>query len=232
MSEFTPVFNFDGEGTSAEQVAAMLAESAENTRKPSKIFREGTHDLIVSGVELKGSVAGDAAWMKVLLRFNGTEANAGKAISTLVLVPTTARLTYDKEGAESSIYPFQKLSETMSALGITLTRDNVKSIIPQYFAPANLKVLEGRTTIGTVGYRGAHAQGQRDQNGGREVVLINFGEAVKDDTGTVMVFSGDDAYANAEAYAKKIGLNFASFPDLISLEQSADNAQDSTGTDW
>jgi len=59
---------------------------------------------------------------------------------------------------------------------------------------------------------------------------MNYGEAYKDDTGTVITFSGDNAYADAEKYAAEIGLTFASFPDIVQLSAPKVEDTDSAGS--
>jgi len=229
--QFTPVFSFDGELTDAAEFDSLMADAENNTRKPSKVFKPGSYDVTVKGVRLLGPTLADKTWMKALITYAGTGENEGKEISSLVLVPMSASLKYSKADGEGSIYPFKNLMETLACLGITLTRDNVKSVIPQHFAPANLNTLVGRTCTAKIGYKGAYAQGQKASSGeGFEVVIMNYGEAYKDDTGTVITFSGDNAYADAEKYAAEIGLTFASFPDIVQLSAPKVEDTDSAGS--
>jgi len=222
--QFQPVFNFEGNLTPEDEINKMM-EEAESQSQGNSIFRPGTHNLVVTGVELKGPTKGDSAWMKVLIRFAGVDKLSGKKISTLVLVPTTGRLTYEKEGGDATIYPFKNLVDTLAGLGVTLTRDNVSSAIPQYFAPQNLNALVGRTATAEIGFRGAHAQGVKSEDGSRLVKIVNYGEDLKDDTGTVLMFKGDDAYDQAEAYCKKAGITYAAFPDILSFETSSSESE-------
>ena len=227
MDNFQPVFNFDGNLTSEDEINQMM-EEAEQRSGGGSIFRPGKHSLVVSSVELKGVAKADPAWMKVLIRFNGMEKESGKKITSWVLVPTTGRLTYSKNDGENSIYPFKNLTETMAALGVTLTRDNVGSLVPELFAPANLGALVGKTCVSEIGYKGTYAQGVKSDDGTKQCQLVKGDKVLKDDTGTVILFKGDDAFDQAEKHAIKIGENFANFPEIISL--SAVESLDDTGS--
>lgn len=218
---FKPVFNFTGNLTAQEEIDSLMS-TVDDRKDTSKVFRPGDHTMVVKDVVPLRATKSDPSWMSVQLRLAGTGENSHKSISTFVMVPMTSELTYLNQKGEKSIIPFKRLVDTLAALGITLTRENASKTIPLYFS-GDGKKLAGRELTATVGYNQAHAKA-RSLGDSYEVVILSGGEVLRDAAGNDVTFSGETAYRDAEAYAKKAGIAFQAFPEVLSVSPIAGKA--------
>lgn len=233
-----PVFNLDNNVTDEASIQSLLDDLGDNNGGGGgKVFRPGKHTVKIASVDYahkKDSndliyTSQDGSWVQMQIVLEGTGEQAGKQIYKFLSVPTKS-LAYTTRDGKESAFPVKMLIDLFNGLGIEATVANLLGLVNEYLTPSNLGKLVGRETIATIGYNGAHAQGRKGENGILEVVIMQKGEAIKDDTGTVLTFTGDDAFKEAGLYAKKANIVFASFPEVKGFE-STGAAEEPTG-DW
>lgn len=214
---YTPVFNFDGEVTSAEELDNLTTDT-------NKVFRPGKRELEVTEVRPIGPARSDKSWHNYLVMFRGVGKEEGKVITRFVLIPGTGKLTYTNKGGKESGWAFKGLRDFMAALGVDLTAENVKKVLPSYFSPRNLNALVGKRLMGEIGFRGTHAKYIATSEDSGYIALVKDGDILMDTNGDAISF---ESYEEAESYAKENSINdYEAFPELISVEPLAASGSD------
>jgi hypothetical protein len=201
-----PKFDFS---TSSVKTTEEL-EALDPKRTESKYFRPGKHEVVISDVEYRGVAKGDTNWGSLALTYEGT---GGKTIKEFVLIPFKD-ITY---GEKKTTYPFRKLQDLVSALGLDLTPETLPNVMQTLFA--NPDSLKGLNIAVDIGYQNAHAKySKKDADGNSIVTLVKKdGSVLADAAGNAITFADGDS---AKAYADQVGMKFDSFVNVLSHAKS------------
>lgn len=224
MTQAVPQFNLDQNVTDESSIQEMLDSLGNSDGGSSTVFKPGKHIVKIGAVDYARKrdsgelimTSGDNSWCQMQIVLEGTGEQDGKKIYKFLSVPTTGSLKFLTKAGEESAFPVRLLLDFFNGLGLEATVGNVIDLVNAYLTPNNIGKLVGRQTEATIDYPGAYAKGRKGE-GGLEVVIMQKGEAIKDDTGTVLVFKGEDAFKDAGLHAKKTGITFASYPEVVSL---------------
>ncbi len=177
--------------------------------KDSKFFRPGRHEVVIAGVEYTGA-AKDPNWGKLTVTYGGT---GDKTIKDFVLIP----FSDIKYGEKQTIYPFKKLQNLVSGLGLTLTPENMGDVMNTLFKDTT--VLTGLHLIIEVGYQNGHLKFSRVDDQTVVNIVEKGGELLTDGVSKdPLIFSDADS---ALAYAEQKGLKVDRFVNVVGYDKSA-----------
>ena len=216
MSNSNPVmpkFDFSKASFNSED-ALKASELAGGKKKESggKVFRPGSHEVTISAATYEG-LANDANWGKIYLTLKGA---GEKEIRTNVLIPFKDQVFMGKSG--KTLFPYNKLQNLVSALGKTLTTENLKSTMEEVFG--NLSVLVGTNVVINVDYQKAHVKyAKGDGNDPRiTICLKDKTELTNVATGEILTFTSPEA---ARAHMAANNIDSSDFPEVVSYSASS-----------
>lgn len=182
--------------------AALNEKLAAESKAKKEFFKPGKHEVEITSVEYKGAVESDDTWHKFRVVFQGT---FGKEISELFLVPTKDVILNTKDG-EKSAYPYRKLKDFMSAVGVELSLTTLGATLGKYFGEKSQ--LVGMNLSIETAFTGPHVKYMgKDEAGNNTYQIVNRREEAIDDA----VFAD---YASAKKAAEDLGIALKGFVDV------------------
>lgn len=217
MSNSLPKFDFSKMNLTDDQ----LNEQLKGDQKKS-FFKPGKHEVKIVGIEYKGAVESDATWHKYRILFEGTY---NKEISDLMMVPTSNVILNTSKGEQSS-YPYRKLKDFMTAVGVELSLTNLGEVLSKAFGEKSN--LVGKDLAIECAYDGIHVKFQgKDATGNNKYQLVNKREEPLYD----QVFAD---HKSANEFGKKEGLEVEGFVDIMRYVASStpNTASTTAKQDW
>lgn len=220
MSEM-PSFDFSNSSIKSDEELGTALE--QGGRKPSKVFKPGLYDLVISAVEYEGTDEYDENWGSFAITLTGTDE---KTIRGWVRVPFKDVQKKTKNG-KMSPYPYKVFKDFMVALGVAdedLTLAKLGGTLKKYFSKADS--LVGMNVAAQIGYNGRHLT----FSGGKTQVANADGSILVDDDGQPLTFDEIEA---AKEYLEQRNVSYQAFPRVLGYKPSSvGNTQAKTDADW
>lgn len=180
---------------------AELEEQLKKAGSQDRHFRPGKHDVVIDKVEFKGLAEKDPNWGKLEVTLRGT---GEKTTRDTVMIPFKD-VTY---GAKKVLYPFKKLSQFCSSLGVELKVENLKSVMQSTFAKP--EKLVGKPLSVVVAYTKAHAEwaGKDGEGNSQYKLVLGDGNTYCGADGKPLLFPD---YAAVAAFAKEQKIDYNGF---------------------
>ncbi len=221
-----PKFELGSTNLSPEQ----FKEALDSAKSGGKGFQPGNYRLKITEAQYHlnketGSMASkaDASWINVSMTLVGAD---GRSKKYFLGVPTKDIWFTGKEG-KKTIFPFTKLQQFMSAIGVYLDSKNYATVITQYFGtPEGLARLNGEEVNVDIGFTGPYVK--YVDKGRYQIVIAD--QVVKDSDNKEVEFADSDS---AKAYGATVLLkNLQSFPEITKFHSAPEKkAEQKAGND-
>jgi hypothetical protein len=215
MSNVIPKFNFSQASIKTDE---ELKTALSGERGNDKYFRPGKYDVTIASVEYQGP-AKDTNWGKFLLTLKGT---GEKSIRAQVIVPFRDQ-KYIGASGKPTMLMFLRFTQFMTALGHTVTLDNLEETLTSVFANPE-RTLTGKVLGVEIGYDNNHiAYRGKDEIGVKKYVIqMKDGSVLSDASGKEITFPDIDS---AKARAEQNQINLQEYVNVLSYHTSAANSK-------